>query len=190
MIIIETKNIPKIKETLVFKNNKCFIQDVQDELGVLDEYILPCLYDDKENICVHVDDILLDLIKTHEYMCIHSTHVKFGLIQYHYDRERVDHFETKMPTYEFSCVLPDFKFDCEVTLRKSMIHLDNGLMYDLELLHKSLQNYERDFSIQINGRYIEPGFCKVHKDENFPVCLEYIKDGYIKRRFISPIEAE
>jgi hypothetical protein len=188
MIILETKHIPKIKETLVFKDNKCFIQDVQDELGILDEYIIPCLYGDENDICVHVDDILLGLIETHEYMCVHLTFVKFGLIQYEYNRDRVDHFVTKLPSYEFLCVLPDFKFDCEVILRKSMIHLDNGLTYDLELLHKNVHKYGREFSIRINGRYLEPGFCKVYKDDNFPVCLEYFKDGYIKRRFISPIE--
>jgi hypothetical protein len=190
MIIIQTKLIPKLHETLVVRQDTCVIQEVQDELGILDEYLIPYAYNDKaftHDVYINIDDILLGLMEKNEYMCVYAARVEFGLVHYHFKNDPVDHYETRLPTCAFVCILPDFKFDCDVTFRHSWIHLDNGLTYDLELLHEIEKVV---YDIRINGRFLEPGFCKVYKEENFPVCLEYIKDGYIKRRFISPIENE
>jgi hypothetical protein len=190
MIIIQTKLIPKINEILVVKTDKCILQEVHDEMGILDEYLIPVVYNDNDftqEVFIKLDDILLGLIEKHEYMCVYTTRVEFGLVKYHFNSTPANHFETRLPKCSFVCILPDFKFDCDVTFRHSWIHLDNGLTYELELLHESDRVV---YDTRINGRFLEPGFCKVYKDENFPVCLEYIKDGYIKRRFISPIETE
>jgi hypothetical protein len=188
MIIIQTKHIPRIKETLVARNKECVIQHVQDELGLLDEYIVPIVYNNNEflnDIFIELDDILLGLVEKHQFMIIYTTRVDFGLVTYNFKNNPVTHFETRLPQCVFVCILPDFNFDCDVTFQHSWIKLDNGITYELELLH---ENDNVVYDTRINGRFLEPGLCKVYKEEHFPICLEYIRDGYIKRRFISPIE--
>ena len=186
MIIIQTKLIPRINQTLVVKYDKCVIQEVRDELGLLDEYLIPIVYNDNsftQEVRVELDEILLGLIEKNEYMCVYATRVEFGLIKYNFNSNTVDHFETRLPKCAFVCILPDFKFDCDVTLfNTSCIMLDNGVTYELDLLHKSNHVV---YDTRINGRFLEPGLCKVYREENFPVCLEYIKDGYIKQQTVS-----
>ena len=188
MIIVQTKNIPRIKETLVVRNDVCVIQSVRDEEGLLDEYIIPVLYTNNQfmgDVFVEIDDILLSLMETNEFMTVYINYVDFGSITYKFKNTQVTHFETRLPTCVFVCILPDFKFDCEVTFQHSWIALDNGITYELDLIH---ENDNIVYDTRINGRYLEPGLCKVYKEEDYLVCLEYVKDGYIKRRFISPID--
>jgi hypothetical protein len=189
MIIIQTKHIPKIKETLVIKHDTCTIQENNDELGFLDEYLIPILYNNNEftqDVHVDIDDILLGFVKQYEFMIVYTTRVDFGQVTYKFKSTQAEHFNTRLPKCSFICILPNFKFDCEVTFQHSWISLDNGITHELELIHEIDTCVYDD--IRINGRYLEPGLCKVYKNDNFPICLEYIRDGYIKRRFISPIE--
>ena len=188
MIIIQTKHIPRIKETIVLNHDTCVIQEIHDEMGILDEYLIPIIYNNNEftqNVYVDIDDILLGFIEKYEFMIIYTTRVDFGTVTYKFKSSPVEHFKTVLPKCVFICILPNFKFDCDVTFQHSWISLDNGITHELELIHE-IDTFVYD--IRINGRYLEPGLCKVYKNENFPVCLEYIRDGYIKRRFISPIE--
>jgi hypothetical protein len=94
-------------------------------------------------------------------------------------------FQTNLPTLAFVGTIPKLNLDCDIILEKASIVLDSGITHLIRTV------YEGDscgLSVRINGAYLEPGLCKVYMDEDSMVCLEYSKEGYIKRRFIAPIE--
>ncbi len=187
MIIIECKNIPRVGDTLILSNDVCTIQCADDDSGLLDEYIIPVYFDDgkfRHDVHISIDEVILSMIETGDFIKIYEQYLQVGTITYDFKKSEKTIFETQLPPLAFIGVLPNLELDCEVTLEHTYIVLDSGIT------HRIITIYEKDptvYKTRINGKFLEPGLCKVYKEENFMTCLEYSHSGYIKRRFIAPI---
>jgi hypothetical protein len=188
MILVECKNIPKIKETLIVSKSECILQHTQDEFGLLDEYIIDVAFYDEDaddKVAIDIDDVIVSLLSTHAYVKIFKSHLDFGDVEYTFKPGSDTMFETQVPQLSYISVLPTFDFTCDVVLEHTCIRADDGRLYKLMTLH---EEYAIEHEVRINGAFLEPGFCKVYSEENSLVCFEYQKHGYIKRRFVAPIE--
>lgn len=188
MRLIECSTIPKIKGTVVVTHEHGKLQVSQDELGLLDEYTFPILFwdsDQHEDISFYIDDVILNLLESREFVKVFETYLDFGDFTYSFTKSSDMIFETALPPIYFICVLPNFKnIDENITVSDSSISFENGLTYQVTPIWK---NPTADHAeITINGSFIEPGLCKVRMQKDSLVCFDY----GIKKRFVAPIVEE
>jgi hypothetical protein len=188
MIIIECRNIPRSADTLVLSRGTCTVQCAHDESGLLDEYITPVYFDDQNfrgDVYVALDKVVVSLIEEYECIKIYESYIEAGNITYRFSGNVKTVFQTHLPTLAFVGTIPKIDIEGEVTIGKASIVLDNGLTHMIRTMY---EGHTCGLSARINAEYLEPGLCKVYMEKDSMVCLEYSKDGYIKRRFIAPIE--
>jgi hypothetical protein len=187
MRLVECERVPKVNGTMCVSSTHCKLQVSHDEQGLLDEYVIPLAHwdqDEWDDVLIDIDDTVVKLLETHRYFKVFEDHLDFGDVVYTF--QKGDLFKTEIPQLAFICVIPDFTFDQEVTIQKTNVTLDNGISYKLNPCW--IDESSDDIDIRINGAYMEPGLCKVRKEEDSMICFEYSHSGYIKRRFVAPIE--
>jgi len=165
MIIITTKNIPSIYATMLINNKRCYIQEMGYSTAVLNEYRLDVLFDDNRplDVNIYMDDTVVELFKKYQTVKIFETFLDFGNVVYMFNKSEETLLATKLPELSCICDLPDFKFDCEVTLQVNedktlTCKLDNGLIYCVQLLHYCKKSNE----LIINGSFLPVGICKLY----------------------------
>ena len=169
MIIIECKNIPKLYETLVITNKRCYIQQMEQD-AVLVEYKIPILFDNGEplELNIFINDYIMHFLKNRDIIKIFKTYLDFGDAKCPVKHCGV--LVSSLPELSCICNLPDTDFEEEITLQV----VDSKLIIEMQEFTFSVPTlYSKNSpSVKINSAFLPSGLCKVYIDNECPIGIE------------------
>jgi hypothetical protein len=207
MFFIECKTIPQTcsESTIVYTNNQCVIQFIENGEVNLIEYIIPVLHtdDEKMEVSIVIDEFISKCIKKFFVMKIDSKTVSFdNEINYTFTPGEIITWETRLP--KFSCCFrvprisefldEDDSETLNIKVSKDFLILktENTYSFQYQLLH-CYEEYNNTPSFSVNSYFLvrhlkqhENEFCKLYIENDFPMCLEFVKN-YTERVYIAPI---
>ena len=206
MFFIECKSIPhtRVDSTIVYTNNQCVIQYIEEDDVNLIEYIVPVLHTDDEKIEVSIviDEFVSKCIKKFFVMKIDSKTVSFdNEVVYTFTAGEIISWETRLPIFSCCFVVPkisDFldegdseTLNIQVSKDFLILKTENVYSFQYQLLH--CYNEYIHSSVCVNSLFLikyfklhQGEFCKMYIEKDFPICLEFIKN-YTERIYVAPI---
>lgn len=206
MFFIECKTIPHTYQdsTIVYVNNQCVIQFIEEGEVNLIEYIVPVLHtdDDTMEVSIVIDEFISKCIKKFFVMKIDSKTVSFdNEINYTFTPGEIISWETRLP--KFSCCFrvprisefldEDDSETLKIEVSKDFLTLktENTYSFQYQLLH-CYDEYKTP-PISVNSYFLvrhlqqhQGEFCKMYIEKDFPICLEFVKK-YTERVYVAPI---
>ena len=189
--ILETKYIRGVDGNMVINNDVCVVQKVRWDDTVLQECVIPILYKSPDVPEVSVE-IRQDIVSNHDVIKIDSTHIHTSTVSYPYTQGEVVYWPTSVPPLVAVFQVPDVTIEpsvkCELVIENNTLHvnLEKSMAYHIPTIHtfKSFHGVYLDSGIigDVFKDHIGE-LCKLHMEEDVPVCLEFTSMFDLRTRY-------
>lgn len=191
-IFIETKHLKDLSGTLVISGNLCTVQQISEDTITLIEWIVPILHNDRTLKEVAVE---LDFKTPGSIVHITDEWVHSGNKSTRYKKGDIVSWGTRLPELIAIVCASDTDLEgdeCIISVDGSDLSVGVG---DEVVHHKTLHTFRDFVGITVDLRVLKgileshtDQVCKLYAEEDFPLCLEFISDdGLTKRYYVAPI---